>query len=318
MGTGPAERVDKFSPRKAYSDALLQLGRRRKEVVVLDADLALSTKTARFKEAFPDRFFDMGIAEADMIDTAVGLATTGKLVFVSTFAMFAVGKPWEQIRNSAAYSGVHLNIVASHSGVSVGEDGASHQCSEDLALIRLLPGSTVLAPADDVAAYQLTMRLASHHGLSYMRLTRPSLPRVYEKGEEFHIGRAKVLRKGTDAYIVAAGSLVYPSLAAADILAGEGISVGVIDSFTVKPLDTEPILEAARRTGMIFTAEEHTIIGGLGEAVAAVLGENNPARLKRIGIKDRFGESGSCQAISEYFGFTPKKVAGHVRETLGG
>jgi len=319
VGSGGTERVDKFSLRNAYGEALLELGRKRKDVVVLDADLALSTQTARFGKAFPDRFFDMGIAEADMIDTAVGLATTGKLVFVSTFAMFAVGKPWEQIRNSAAYSGVRLNIVATHSGISVGEDGASHQCIEDMALMRIIPDTTVIAPADDVATYALVMQMAERQAkLAYMRLPRPNLPRVYAEGEEFHIGKAKVLRVGTQGTIVATGSLVWPCLQAADALAGEGISVGVIDMHTIKPLDEVPVLEAAKRSGFIITAEEHTIVGGLGEAVSSLLAEKLPTRVKRIGVQDRFGESGSCSELVEFFGFTPESIAKDIRESIGG
>jgi transketolase len=316
MGSGGTGRVERFSLRNAYGEALLELGRRRKNVVVLDADLALSTQTARFRKAFPDRFFDMGIAEADMIDTAVGLATTGKLVFVSTFAMFAVGKPWEQIRNSAAYSGVTINIVATHSGISVGEDGSSHQCIEDMALVRIIPGTTVIAPADDVATYALVMKLADHERLSYVRLTRPDLPRVYPEGESFEIGKAKVLKKGTQGTIIATGSLVWPSLQAADILASEGVSVGVIDMHTVKPLDEQPVIEVAKRTGFIITAEEHTVVGGLGEAVASLLSEHHPTRIKRIGIRDRFGESGSCDELMDFFGFTPEAIAKGIKEAL--
>ncbi|MBN2378506.1 transketolase family protein [candidate division WOR-3 bacterium] len=315
MGSGGTA-VEKFSLRKAYAEALLELGRKRKDVVVLDADLALSTQTARFGEAFPNRFFDMGISEADMIDTAVGLAISGKLVFVSTFAMFAVGKPWEQIRNSAAYSGVHLNIVATHSGISVGEDGSSHQCIEDMALIRIIPGTTVIAPADDVATYDLVKKLADQDGLCYMRLTRPNLPRIYEEGSDFQIGKAKVLRKGKDVTIVAAGSMVWPSLRASDSLKKDGISTGVIDMHTVKPLDSEPVLEAAEKSGFIVTAEEHNIIGGLGEAVASLLAERRPTPLKRIGVQDRFGESGSCTEIMDFFGLTPEGIAETIKEAV--
>lgn len=316
--SGKGVEPEKFSLRTAYAEALLELGRRRKEVVVLDADLASSTQTARFGKAFPNRFFDMGIAEADMIDTGVGLALTGKLVFVSTFAMFAVGKPWEQIRNSAAYSGARLNIVATHSGISVGEDGSSHQCIEDMALMRIIPGTTVIAPSDDVATHALVLKLAEHDGLSYMRLTRPNLPRLYDEGEEFEIGQAKVLRKGTQATIVATGSLVWPSLQAADMLAREGTSVGVIDMHTVKPLDGKPVLEAARKSNLIITAEEHTVVGGLGDAVASLLSENLPTPVHKIGVKDRFGESGSCDALMEFFGFTPQGVVTEVKKALSG
>lgn len=318
MGSGGTEKVEKYSLRKAYGEALLALGRKRKDVVVLDADLALSTQTARFREAFPDRFFDMGIAEAGMIDTAVGLAAIGKLVFASTFAMFAVGKPWEQIRNSAAYSGMRLNIVATHAGISVGEDGASHQCIEDMALIRIIPGSTVIAPPDDISTYALVMMLAEREkGLSYMRLTRPNLPRIYGEGELFEIGKAKMLREGTQATLVATGSMVWPSLKASEMLAADGISVGVIDMFTVKPLDEEKVLAAARKSRLIFTVEEHTIVGGLGEAVSSLLAERLPTRVHRIGVMDRFGESGSCEELACHFGFDPESIARRVKETLG-
>jgi len=316
MGSGGTSGVEKYSLRKAWSDALLELGRKRKNVVVLDADLATSTQTARFREVFPDRFFDMGIAEADMIDTGVGLALTGKLVFVSTFAMFATGKPWEQIRNSAAYSGVHLNIVATHSGISVGEDGASHQCIEDIALMRIIPDTTVIAPADDVATYDLVMKIADSEGLCYMRLTRPNLPRIYKEGETFEIGKAKVLRKGTNLTIVATGSMVWASLEASDILASDGISAGVIDMHTIKPLDGNAVLEAAEHSGFIVTVEEHTVIGGLGEAVSSLLAEHRPTPVARIGVDDRFGESGSCGDLMDSFGFTPEKIAKKIRKTL--
>ncbi len=316
MGSGGTGTVEKFSLRKAYSDALLELGRKRKDLVVLDADLSSSTQTARFRKAFPDRFFNMGIAEADMIDTGVGLATTGKLVFVSTFAMFAVGKPWEQVRNSAAYSGVTMNIVATHSGITVGEDGASHQAIEDMALLRIIPRTTVIAPADDIATYALVMTLADHKGLTYMRLTRPNLPRIYKEGETFQIGKAKVLREGTMGTIVATGSLVWPALEASRLLDEEGIYLGVIDMHTVKPLDEEPVLQAASKNGFIVTAEEHSVIGGLGDAVASLLSEKIPARLLKIGVMDRFGESGSCNDLVDYFGFTPQGVAAKIREHL--
>ncbi|NLI98110.1 transketolase family protein [bacterium] len=317
MGSGGTSGVEKFSLRKAYSEALLELGRKRRDVVVLDADLSSSTQTARFRKAFPDRFFNMGIAEADMIDTAVGLATTGKLVFVSTFAMFAVGKPWEQVRNSAAYSGVTLNIVATHSGITVGEDGASHQAIEDMALMRIIPRTTVIAPADDIATYALVMELAGHEGLSYMRLTRPNLPRIYNENETFKIGKAKVLSEGTDAVLIATGSLVWPSLVASELLSSEGISAGVIDMHTVKPLDEDAVLAAASKTGLVITAEEHSVVGGLGDAVASLLAEKRPTRLAKIGVKDRFGESGSCDELMEYFGFTPEELASNVKEILG-
>lgn len=317
MGSGGTSGVEKFSLRKAYSEALLELGRKRRDVVVLDADLSSSTQTARFRKAFPDRFFNMGIAEADMIDTAVGLATTGKLVFVSTFAMFAVGKPWEQVRNSAAYSGVTLNIVATHSGITVGEDGASHQAIEDMALMRIIPRTTVIAPADDIATYALVMELAGHEGLSYMRLTRPNLPRIYNENETFKIGKAKVLSEGTDAVLIATGSLVWPSLVASELLSSEGISAGVIDMHTVKPLDEDAVLAAASKTGLVITVEEHSVVGGLGDAVASLLAEKRPTRLAKIGVKDRFGESGSCDELMEYFGFTPEELASKVKEILG-
>jgi transketolase len=212
---------------------------------------------------------------------------------------------------------VQLNIVATHSGISVGEDGSSHQCIEDMALVRIIPGTTVIAPADDIATHKLITLLSDHEGLTYTRLTRPNLPRIYKPDEEFEIGSAKVLRKGKDVTIVAAGSMVFPSLKAAEMLEDDGISAGVTDAFTVKPLDSKTVLEAARNTSLIVTAEEHTTIGGLGEAVSSLLSENQPTRLLRIGVKDRFGESGTCTELLDAFGLTPEGIYKKIKKALG-
>ncbi len=306
----------KVSLRKAYAEALIEIGKKRKDIVVLDADLAKSTQTASFGEVFPERFLDMGVSEADMIDTAVGIASTGKTVFCSTFAIFATGKPWEQIRNSAAYSGFNIKIVASHSGISVGEDGASHQCIEDIALLRIIPKTTIVAPADAVATKKLLFEIAETPGLCYMRLTRPSLPIVYTEDEKFKIGKGKVLKKGKEILIVATGSMVYHSLNASKILEKEGISSTVIDMHTIKPIDEEVLITHASNKKLVITVEEHSIIGGLGSAVCEVLSEKSPVRIKRIGIEDRFGESGSYQELYKYFGLTPEAISQRIKMWL--
>lgn len=308
--------LKKESLRKAYAKALIELGKRRKDIVVLDADLAKSTQTAKFGEVFPDRFFDMGVSEADMIDTAVGIASTGKTVFCSTFAIFATGKPWEQIRNSVAYSGFNIKIVASHSGISVGEDGASHHCTEDIAIMRVIPGSKIVAPADAVATYKLVFEIANAQGFCYMRLTRPSLPVIYSENEKFELGKAKVLKEGKDIAIIATGTMVYHSLIAADFLEKEGISTTVVDMHTIKPLDGDVLLEVVKNKRLVVTVEEHSIIGGFGSAVAEFLSENYPVKMKRIGIEDRFGESGNYRELYQYFGLTGEAISQRIKMLL--
>lgn len=301
------------STRRAYADALIELGRIYPNLVVLDADLALSTQTIRFKQAFPDRFFDLGISEADMVNTAAGLASCGKLVYCSSFVIFVVGKAWEEIRNTAAYSRLPVKIVATHSGLGVGADGASHQCLEDLALMRVIPEMVVVAPADPVQTHAAVRAVAETPGVAYIRITRQDLPIIYETGCEFQLGRAISLRPGSDVGIIATGTMVYPALRAADMLSEKGVSAWVVDMHTIKPLDTATVLELAQKTQRIVTCEEHSIVGGLGSAVAEVLSEHLPTPLRRIGVRDRFGESGSPQELYEHFGLTSEAI---VRASL--
>lgn len=296
------------STRHAYVDALIELGRKDKNLVVLDADLAHSTQTIRFQEAFPDRFFNMGVSEADMVNTAAGLATCGKTVFCSSFAIFVVGKAWEEIRNTVAYSGLNVKIVASHSGVSVGPDGASHHCIEDLALMRSIPEMTVVAPADPLETRKAVRAVAAMPGAAYLRITRQDVPIIYETDCPFELGKAITLTHGSDIAIIATGTMVYYALEAEKRLFKRGVKARVIDMHTIKPLDVETVLLAAQETKGIVTVEEHSIIGGLGSAVAEVVIENHPTRLRRIGVRDRFGESGSFSELYEHYGLTPEAI----------
>ncbi len=304
------------STRLAYADALIELGRKNKNLVVLDADLAHSTQTLRFSEAFPDRFFNMGVAEADMVNTAAGLAACGKIVFCSSFAIFVVGKAWEQIRNTVVYSGLNVKIVATHSGVSVGPDGASHHCLEDLSLMRSIPEMTVIAPADPAETKQAVFAAAALPGAAYIRITRQDVPIIYENDCPFELGKGITLTQGNDVAIIATGTQVYSAVEAEKRLRVQGVKARVIDMHTIKPLDAETVLKAARETKGIVTAEEHSIIGGLGSAIAEVVAENCPTRLRRIGVNDRFGESGSFQELYEYFGLTPEAIALAALELL--
>lgn len=304
------------STRLAYADALIELGRKNKNLVVLDADLAHSTQTLRFNEAFPDRFFNMGVAEADMVNTAAGLATCGKIVFCSSFAIFVVGKAWEQIRNTIVYSGLNVKIVATHSGVSVGPDGASHHCLEDLSLMRSIPEMTVIAPADPAETKQAVFAAAVQPGAVYIRITRQDVPIIYENDCRFELGKGITLTPGNDVAIIATGTQVYTAVEAEKRLQAQGVHARVIDMHTIKPLDSETVLKAARETKGIVTAEEHSIIGGLGSAVAEVVAENAPTRLRRIGVQDRFGESGSYQELYQYCGLTPEAITAAALELL--
>lgn len=302
-------KIKKGSQREAYAQALLELGRRDKNIVVLDADLSRSTKTIRFKEAFPDRFFNLGVSEADMVNTAAGIASCGKIVFASSFAIFVTGKAWEEIRNTIAYSQLSVKIVATHSGIGVGADGASHQCLEDIGLMRQIPETTVVVPADPIQTKKAVLAVAEVPGLCYVRLTRQDLPIIYGEDIDFEIGKAITLREGDDITIFTIGSMVYPSLVAAEILRKRGVEARVIDMHTVKPIDKDTIIKAAEETRAIITCEDHSIIGGLGSAVAEVLCENHPKRLYRIGIPDVFGESGSYQELYKHFRLTPQRIA---------
>ena len=305
--------MKKIATRDSYGKALVELGKEYDNLVVLDADLAGATKTGTFKAAFPDRFFDCGIAESDMMGVAAGLSTMGLVPFASSFAMFAAGRAYEQVRNSIGYPHLNGKIAASHAGISVGEDGATHQCCEDIALMRTIPGMTVLVPADDVEARKMVRYAYEMEGPVYIRLGRSATPVFHEEDYEFRPGKGEILREGTDAAIVACGIMVPEALDAADTLASEGIHVRVINMGTVKPIDREILVEAAKDCGKIVTVEEHNIIGGLGEAVCAVLAEECPVPVKRIGVNDEFGHSGPAAALLKEFGLSADSIAAAVR-----
>ena len=308
--------VKKIATRDSYGKALAELGAVHDNIVVLDADLAGATKTAVFQKAFPDRHFDCGIAEANMISMAAGLSTTGLVPFASSFAMFAAGRAFEQVRNSIGYPHLNVKIGATHGGISVGEDGASHQCCEDFALMRSIPGMVVMSPADDIEAKAMVKAAYEHVGPVYMRFGRAAVPVVHGEDFKFEIGKGEVLRDGTDIAIIANGLLTYEALAAAEELAKEGINAMVINMATIKPLDEELVLEAARKCGKIITAEEHTIIGGLGEAVCSVLCEKLPTLVKRIGVNDEFGHSGPAAALLKQFGLSAENIVSTAKSML--
>jgi transketolase len=305
-----------IATRDAYGEALAELGAENADVVVLDADLSGSTKTAVFAKKFPERFFNMGIAEANMVGTAAGLAATGKIPFVSTFAIFAVGRAWEQMRQSVAYPKANVKIVATHSGVTVGEDGGSHQSIEDIAITRAVPNMTVIVPADGEETKQAIRAAAAYKGPVYVRLGRNKVPTIFGNDYRFAIGKGVQLREGTDLTFVATGLMTAQALLAAEELAKEGISARVVHLATIKPLDEEIIVAAARETGAIVTAEEHSIVGGLGGAVAECLAERFPAPLVRVGVKDRFGTSGKAEELLKYFGLMPEDLVAAAREVL--
>lgn len=302
--------------RDAYGETLLELGAENDSIVVLDADLSGSTKTGVFAKKFPERFFNMGIAEANMVGTAAGLAAVGKIPFVSTFAIFAVGRAWEQVRQSVAYPKANVKIVATHGGVTVGEDGGSHQSVEDIAIMRAVPNMTVIVPADGIETRGAIRAAAAYKGPVYIRLGRNKVPTIFPPEHRFEIGKGCEMRPGHDLTFVTTGLLTAPALAAAAILEKEGISARVVHIATIKPLDQEIILKAARETGAIVTAEEHSIIGGLGGAVAEFLGEEHPVPVKRVGVRDRFGTSGKAEELLKFFGLTPEDLADAAREII--
>ncbi len=310
--------AEKIATRAAYGKALEELAVQEPNLVVLDADLSGSTMTKGFGAEHPDRFFDMGIAEANMVGVAAGLATCGKKPFVNSFAMFAAGRAWEQVRNSVAYPGLNVKVVGSHGGLSVGEDGATHQCIEDLAIMRAIPNMTVLCPCDGNEMKQAVKALLAYDGPAYLRLGRLAVETVTDQveGYEFQIGKGVLLRDGQDVTVVAVGMMVQMALTAADILAEEGISVRVIDMHTIKPLDTEILLAAARDTGCIVTSEEANIVGGLGSAVSEYLTSVCPVPVIRHGVEDEFGRSGAAQKVLEAYHLTPAGIADKVRQAL--
>ncbi|MDE5908925.1 MAG: transketolase family protein [Lachnospiraceae bacterium] len=309
--------VKKIATRESYGNALAELGAENPDVVVLDADLAAATKTGVFKKAFPDRHIDCGIAESNMVGVAAGLATAGKIPFVSSFAMFVAGRAFEQVRNSVGYPHLNVKIGATHAGITVGEDGASHQCNEDIALMRTIPGMVVMCPADDVEAKAAVKAAAEYEGPVYMRFGRAACPIINDREDyHFEIGKGTVLREGTDLTIVATGICVGNALEAAEMLAGEGISAEVINICTIKPLDEELIIASARKTGKVVTAEEHSVIGGLGSAVCDALCSAYPVPVKKIGMQDMFGESGSAAALVEKYKLDGKGIYEQIKDFL--
>ncbi len=309
--------VKKIATRESYGNALKELGAENPNVLVLDADLAGATKTGVFKKAYPDRFFDCGIAEGNMVGIAAGLATTGKIPFCSSFAMFAAGRAFEQVRNSVGYPHLNVKIAATHAGISVGEDGATHQCNEDIALMRTIPGMVVINPADDVEARAAVKAAAEYEGPVYLRFGRLAVPVFNDEANyKFEIGKGILLREGTDLTIVATGLCVNSALEAAEKLAAEGISAEVINIHTIKPLDEEIILKSAKKTGKVVTAEEHSVIGGLGSAVCDVLSEKLPTPVKKIGVYDVFGESGPAVKLLEKYKLDGAGVYEQIKDWL--
>jgi len=305
-----------IATREAYGAALAELGEKYKDVVVLDADLSKSTKTNDFKKKYPDRFFNIGISEQDLMGTAAGLATCGKIPFASTFAMFATGRAFEQIRNSIAYPKLNVKIAATHAGITLGEDGASHQAIEDVAVMRAVPNMTIINPADALSTRKAIEAAILHNGPMYIRLGRLGVPEVYKNDMDFKIGKGIVLEEGKDVTIIAAGFMVHIALEASNMLKEEGISAEVIDMHTIKPIDKELIISSAKKTGAIVTAEEHNIIGGLGSAVAEVLCEEYPVPMVRVGIKDVFGQSGKPMELVELYGISSKDVADAAKQAI--
>jgi transketolase len=294
----------------------VKLGESNPDLVVLDADLSKSTKTAEFAKVFPERFFEVGVAEQNLMGTAAGLAAAGKLPFASSFAIFATGRAFEQIRNTIAYPRLGVKIAATHAGITVGEDGASHQSIEDVGLMRMLPNMTVLVPADARETEKAVWAAAEIPGPVYLRLGRLAVPQIYPEDYQFTVGRAVKLREGSDLTFIANGLMVYEALMAAESLQAKGISARVLNLHTVKPLDEAAVILAAKETGAIVTAEEHSVIGGLGSAVAEVLGENCPVPMRRVGIYDRFGESGNPEALLEKYGLTARHLVMAAEELL--
>ena len=310
--------ADKKATRESYGAALAELGEKY-DFVVLDADLAAATKTGVFKKKFPERFFDCGIAEGNMVSVAAGIATTGKKVFATSFAMFAAGRAYEQIRNSIGYPHLNVNIVGTHASITVGEDGATHQCSEDLALIRTIPGMTVICPADATEAYAAVEAALNFDGPCYLRFGRFAVPDLTPEivpDYKFELGKGVTYREGKDVTIVANGFMVHLAVEAAELLKAEGIDAGVINIHTIKPLDTELLVKAAKNSGAIVTAEEHSIVGGLGAAVCEALSETYPVPVLRVGVEDKFGKSGQVPELLELYGLTAKNIAAKAKRAI--
>ncbi|WP_432409182.1 transketolase family protein [Wukongibacter sp. M2B1] len=308
--------ADKIATREAYGKALAEFGEKY-DIVVMDADLSKSTKTAIFREKFPERFINAGIAEGNMMSTAAGIASCGKTVFASSFAMFAAGRAFEQIRNSISYPNLNVKIGATHAGISVGEDGASHQCLEDIGIMRTIPNMTIISPADAVEARAAVEAAIKYQGPMYLRFGRLASPLLFdEKIYQFELGKGIELKEGKDATIIANGLMVAKALEARQLLAKEGISTRVINIHTIKPIDVDIIVKSARETGGIVTAEEHNIIGGLGSAVAEVVAENCPVPIKRVGVEDKFGRSGTPDALLEMYGLTAENIVAKIKQVI--
>ncbi len=308
--------ADKIATRQAYGEGLVELGKEFENLVVMDADLSGSTKTGMFAKEYPDRFFNMGIAEQNMYGAATGLALSGKIVCASTFAMFAAGRAFEVVRNSIGYTGANVKICASHAGITVGEDGASHQTFEDIALMRTVPGMTVVNPSDAVATKKLLRQIVEMNGPCYFRVGRAAVPVFYKEDDEITLGKGNLLRDGKDVSIIATGIMVSTAYEAAEKLAAEGIDARVIDIHTIKPIDEEIIIKAAAETGAIVTVEEHSVIGGLGDAVAQVVVKNHPCRMEMVGQQDTFGESGKPDQLLAKYHMTADDVAAAVKKVL--
>lgn len=308
--------MSKIATREAYGKALSQLTKENKNIIVLDADLSKSTKTCDVKASSPESFYNMGIAEANMVGVAAGLASTGKIVFASSFAMFLAGRAFEQIRNSVAYTNLNVKLCATHSGISVGEDGASHQAIEDLALMRSIPNMKVFSPCDAKETEEIIKYVANCDGPCYVRLGRLAVDSVNSSNYKFEFGKGVTLREGNDCTIITTGSMVQVSLEAQQKLKAEGINVGVINLHTIKPIDTEIILKAAKETGKIVTVEEHNVVGGLGSAVSEVICENHPSLVKKIGINDIFGQSGKPEELFKEYGLTSDKIVKTIKSII--
>ncbi|BDU50040.1 transketolase family protein [Haliovirga abyssi] len=306
----------KKATREAYGEALAELGRKNKDIVVLDADLSKSTKTATFRAEFPERHINVGISEQDLMGTAAGISTTGKIPFASTFAVFAAGRAFEQIRNTIGYPHLNVKICPTHAGISVGEDGGSHQSIEDIALMRTIPGMTVICPADAVETKKAVFAAAEYNGPVYIRLGRLATEVLYDENYKFEIGKANVLKDGKDISILATGLMVPEAVEASKILEAEGVSVRVINISTIKPLDEATVLAAAKETKFLVTAEEHSVIGGLGGAVAELVTDKYPTKVVKVGIYDRFGESGKGEELLEKFNLKAKDIVAKIKENL--
>ena len=304
----------KKATRQSYGEVLLELGKENKNVVVFDADLSTATKTNLFAKEFPDRFFDMGITEQNMISTAAGIATCGKIAYASTFAVFAAGRAYDQIRNSVCYPKLNVKICATHAGITVGEDGATHQMLEDISMMRTLPNMTVISTSDDTQTKWAVKEISKIQGPVYLRLSRLATPVIYDENEKFEIGKGKQFGNGTDATVIATGVTVIEALKAKEELAKEGIDIRVVDMHTIKPIDKEIITKSAKETNKIITIEDHNIIGGLGTAVCEVLSEEYPKKVVRMGIKDEFGTSGKAEELMKHFKITSKDIVEEIKK----